>query len=204
MSSNKLSTSDIAMLGAFLSLEYDLPASDLDFLSENMTKRSYKKGDFILNEDEVERKNSFVISGIVHQYHMIENAKITINISLAGHAFHSRISYVEGSPSKQVQEALTDCTIIYIRKKDLERLMQKSNAFCFLLFKKYELFYLYRELRAFILQHKSPDQRFELFVTKDPRADRYLMEVPQKWVASYLGMRAETYSKVKSRYYKKS
>jgi len=69
--------------------------------------------------------------------------------------------------------------------------------------KKFVNFHHRIAARAIILQHNRAEDRFSFFVNRFPHAERYLLEVSQKLIASYLGVTPETYSRVKKQYYQK-
>ncbi len=168
-----------------------------------LKKRCYKKGDAILKEGEVEIKTSFVLKGTVHQYIYDRDEQITINISPSGLTFNSLKSYKLGTPSVEIHEALTDVELLYIEKDDLEKLLEESYVFRLFLYRVYENVLLDRENRMFLLQHKSPTKRFELFIETVERAEWLLNKVKDKYIASYLNMTPQQYCREKSKYLKR-
>lgn len=180
---------------------FSISEKEFEPLKKILKTKVYKKGDLILKRGEIDNKNSFVVSGIVHQYVMIKDNMYTIDIKLSGMFFNSLKSYLEGSKSLEIHEAITDVEIVTFEKHSFEKLFNE-HKFCFIYMKSIESKFLERENRAFILQHLSAFERFRLFVELNSNAQRFLLEVPQKILATYLAMTPQTYSKVKKRYFK--
>lgn len=191
---------DLDILKSYLSSDHPMPKSELQFVSKYVKKRSYKKGDYILNYMDVEKKVAFLVDGIVHQYNLIDGDILTINIALPGTTFNSFISYVQETPSQQIQEVIKDVTMLYLEKRDLELCAKSCPNFCYILLNKHEQFHLRREKRTFILQHKSAVKRFELFMEDKDVSTQYWNYVPQRLIASYLGLTPESLSRAKRRH----
>ena len=186
----------------FFNQVYPLTEKDFEPLGKVIRKKKIKKGEFLLDIGQVETKTSLVLKGFIHQYTIIEDNLFTIDFSLAGMSFNNFTSYMENSPSDQVQEALTDSEIIYFEKEDIDKLLLQSHPFSIIYTKLFEQVHLEREKRSLILQHKNAYKKYELFLNTISKSKRFLEEVPQKLIANYLGMTAETYSRVKKTYLK--
>lgn len=198
-----LSPSEKEMLYSFFEQVYPLTKDDFENIIKYIKKKEFKKGHFILKMDQVENKTSFILKGIIHQFVIIEDETFTIDISLPGMSFNNFTSFVEETPSNQIQEVIADSEIIYLEKKDSEKLLIETPSFCYIYTKLYEQVHLEREKRSLILQHKSAEKRFELFLETIQKSNRFLNEISQKLIASYLNLTPETYSRVKKTYYKK-
>ena len=164
-----------------------------------LKKKTYQKGDSILKSGQIETRSNFVIKGVVHQFIYDNNVAVSTNITPKGLVFNSIKSYVEGSPSLEVQEAITDVELLYIEKKDMERLVMESHQISYLLYKIHENILLDRENRMFLLQSRSPAKRYALFHEIVFRSNWLLEDTPDKYIASYLNMTPQQYSKEKSK-----
>lgn len=199
---NKL-TSDLQLLYNFITLAYPVSDDLFNEIIKYYKKKSYKKDEPILRAGEIETRSNIVVKGVVHQYVYDEDTPVTINITPKGLSFNSLKSYIEGSPSIEIHEAITDVELIYFEKEDLELLAKKSHEFSLLLFKIYEQILVDRENRMFLLQHKSPEKRFNLFREIVERSNWILKGTPDKYIASYLNMTPQQYSKEKRKFKKR-
>ncbi len=195
---NKITTSDSELLYNFFS--FFGPLSDELFaeIIKCFEKKTFKKGESILKIGEIETKAKLVIKGVVHQYVYEDNVPVTINLTPKGFSFNSLKSYLEGSPSLETQEAITDVELLQIDKEDMEGLAKSNHEFGFLLVKTYEYVLLDRENRSFLIQYRNPSKRFKLFHETVVRCNLLLKDTPDKFIASYLNMTPQQYSKEKS------
>jgi len=169
-------------------------------LLHHIEQREYKKGDYILKYNQIEDKVSFLLKGKTHQYKIDNGSVRTLNIAFPIMSFCSYISYIKEIPSEQIIQAIDDVSLLYIRKESIEKLTKESPILCYIAYKLLEKVHLEREIRADILQCNSAYSRFEKFVTLDKKASYYLKNVPQKLIASYIGLTPQSFSKAKKMY----
>lgn len=198
-----LTASDKEMLYSFFEQVYPLTKDDFNNIVKYIKKEEFRKGDFILKMGQIENKTCFILTGVVHQFVIIDDVTFTIDISLPGMSFNNFTSFVEETTSNQIQEVIADSEILFLEKKDSEKLLIETPSFCYIYSKLYEQVHLEREKRSLLLQHKNAEKRFELFLDTIQKSNRFLNEVSQKLIASYLNLTPETYSRVKKSYYKK-
>ncbi|GAA0893972.1 hypothetical protein GCM10009122_36520 [Fulvivirga kasyanovii] len=166
-------------------------------ISRFIRQKSYTKGECILREGEIETRSNVVIKGVVHQFVYDDDVTITTNLTPSGFPFNSLKSYIEGSPSIEVQEAITDVDLLYMEKQDLEDLVIRSHEFSYLMYKIHENILLDRENRMFLLQYRNPSKRFRLFHESVERSKGLTGCTPDKFLASYLNMTPQQYSREK-------
>lgn len=94
-----LKASEQDMLYSFFEQVYPLTKDDFKNIVKYIKKKEYKKGEFVLNIDQIENKTSFILKGIIHQLVIIDNEAFTIDISLPGMSFNNFTSFVEETPS---------------------------------------------------------------------------------------------------------
>jgi signal-transduction protein with cAMP-binding, CBS, and nucleotidyltransferase domain len=124
---------------------YPLSKEDFKLFMQSFKSESYKKGDEILSFGQIENRTSMVLNGMVHQTVIIGNEIFTVDISLSGMYYNNLKSYLEESPSIEVQTALTDLDILYIEKEAAEQLRYENHAFCYIYSKSWEKTHLERE-----------------------------------------------------------
>ncbi len=190
---------DNQLLRNFFQLGVPVSEELLTEVMKCVIKKKFRKGDIILKAGDIENEIKIVARGSVHQYVFDDEDPITINITPKGLSFSSHMSYLEGTPSSEVQEAITDVELLCIKKQDMERLAKRNNEFSYILFKIQEYVLLDRENRAFLLQYRNPGKRFRLFHETVKRSNGLLKETPDKYIASYLNMTPQQYSKEKRR-----
>ena len=196
---NSISTAERQLLFDFITSSTSISNDLFAQIIQLFKKKTFKKGDFILKEGDIETFSNIVVEGVVHQYTYEEDQPITINITPKGFSFNNLKSYITKTPSLEVHEAITDVELMCITRKDIDALMRKSHEFSYLMFKIYENILLDRENRMFLLQFKNPTKRYRLFHEIVERANKILDDAPDKYIASYLNMTPQQYSNEKKK-----
>ncbi len=156
--------------------------------------RKFSKKDYISKEGDIENYFNFIIKGIARKYYLNEKEEINTQISSEGHFIQSQESFYTRTPSVYLIEALEPCTLISIKYDDLQKLFSQSI--------KMERLGRLVITSTLILQNKwhiqmiktSPRERFIQFFKKNPKL---IQRVSQKYLASYLNIKPETFSRFK-------
>ncbi|AUP78111.1 Crp/Fnr family transcriptional regulator [Flavivirga eckloniae] len=179
----------------FFSQYVDLSDEEISIISKQNLIQSYKKGTFLLKEGEIANQCYFLLKGCISSYHMVEGEiKVT--------EFYTEIqpirpvSYTTKKPSEYYLKCIEDCIISIGTPEKSEILMEqvpKISKLCTMIIEeqlanqqiKYDtLIKLTPEQRYLNLQEKSPD---------------LLNRIPQYLIASYLGIRPESLSRIRKR-----
>ncbi len=156
--------------------------------------RQFRKKQVITPHGEVENFFNFISRGIVRKYFKKGTEEINMQISAEGHFIYSNESFYNRTPSEFVVEAVEASTLLSINFDDLEKIFSSAP----------KLERMGRLMVTFdvILKDRSqvnmikltPRERFLNFVKKHPEL---LKRVPQKYLASYLNIQPETFSRFK-------
>jgi len=156
--------------------------------------RKFNKKDLLTKAGEVENFFNFICNGLVRKYYKKYNEEINTQISSEGHIIHSQESFHSRTPSEYYIEAIEPTTVVSITFEDLESLFLHSKKMEHLgrLIITYSL--VIKDRWQIQLVKMSPRERFLNFVTKNPDM---MQRVPQKYLASYLNIKPETFSRFK-------
>ncbi|MBL7737621.1 MAG: Crp/Fnr family transcriptional regulator [Chitinophagaceae bacterium] len=156
--------------------------------------RRVGKKEFLTREGDVENYFNFIVKGLVRKYYKKNSHEINTQISMEGHIILSEESFHSRTPSEYYVEAIEPSVLISVRYDDLESLFSSS--------KKME--HAGRLVITHTLMAKdrwqmqmvkmTPRERFLNFVMKNPTL---MQRVPQKYLASYLNIKPETFSRFK-------
>ncbi|MET0636271.1 MAG: Crp/Fnr family transcriptional regulator [Chitinophagaceae bacterium] len=156
--------------------------------------RRFHKKEFLTREGEIENFFNFIIRGLVRKYYKSHKTETNTQISTEGHIILSQESFYSRLPSEYYIETIEPAVVLSIRYDDLEEVYRKS--------KKME--HLGRLIITHIMVIKdrwqmqmikmTPRERFLHFVERNPEL---LQRVPQKFLATYLNIKPETFSRFK-------
>jgi len=150
--------------------------------------------EIITKKGEIENYVYFIVKGLVRKYYIKYKQEFNIQISYEGHLIHSQESFHSRKPSNYIVETIEPSTLISIRYDDLENLYRMAEKFEHLgrLIITYTM--VLKDCWRAQLTELPSKERFINFLNKHPEM---LHRVPQKFLASYLNMRPETFSRLK-------
>src|SRR5258706_6915538 len=156
--------------------------------------RKFQKKQIITNTDEVENYFNFIVKGLARKYYKKGKDEINTQISYEGHIIHSQESFHSRTPSEYTIEAIEPTTLVSISYNDLERIYGSSTKMEHLGRLIITHTMVIKDRWQMQLVMHTSRERFIHFVNKYPEL---LQRVPQKYLASYLHIKPETFSRFK-------
>lgn len=157
---------------------------------------SVQQQTFILQEGQVCRELSFIDHGLFRMYRVEDGSEKITSFSFPGEFVSNYRSFLTGLPSRHFIESLQPSTIYSINKESLAALYDKHKALERLGRLIAETLYLGVASRLDSFHFDSPKQRYEDLVRRN---SRLLEAIPQYMIASYLGIKPETLSRIRAR-----
>jgi CRP-like cAMP-binding protein len=156
--------------------------------------RKFAKKQIITEIGETENHFNFIVKGLARKYYKKGKEEINTQIASEGNMIYSLESFHGQTPSEYCVEAIEPTTLVSIVYDDLEKIFASSS--------KMEHLGRLILIRTIVLRDRNqmqiikhtPRERFVLFV--ESNAD-LLQRVPQKYLASYLNIKPETFSRFK-------
>ncbi len=155
----------------------------------------FKKGTILLREGESSRYSYFVMKGCLRFYHVIDAEERTTEFYTEGEAV-SPACVVTGKPSENYLACVED-SILLISDPDMEQVIfekfPRFETMCRILSEEL----VAKSQKAFAdFKNASPEQRYLNLL--ETRAD-LVRRVPLNQLASYLGMKPESLSRIRRR-----
>lgn len=182
----------------YISNYFEVAHTDLSKVGNLFTEKRIAKGDFFLKIHKYSDQIGFLKSGYLRIYapDSHENKEITQWISATGSFVADLSSFMFQSPARWNIQALTDCEVYMISKKDFDsiaaivpqwpQLEKLFVAKCFITL----------ENRVFGHLSMTAEERYHSFFSKHPEM---FNEVPLQYLASMLGMSPETFSRIRKK-----
>lgn len=165
-------------------------------IANEMIVRQFKKGVILLKEGQLSPETYFVLEGCVRQYYLIEGEEITKNFFTEEQFVISIKSNSQNMPSSHYLDCCEDCTLLIGNRhkeddlyKRFPRLEEVSRKIMLKTFEKQQ-----RDMAAYITD--SPEQRYIRLLKTGPEL---IQRIPQYQLASYIGVKPESLSRIKKR-----
>jgi len=166
------------------------------FLALGVEKKIEKKKKIALPERIVD-KAYFLKSGIIRHYVVRENQEFTKNL-IKGPRFMlpSLTNFFLNTPSQIYCESLTELEVIEWSRKDLFDFADSNVKFYKFLLKAVAKAFHSKEVKEIALNQLVAKERYLNFLEDFPGL---VNEIPAQYVASYLGIRPETLSRIRAK-----
>jgi CRP-like cAMP-binding protein len=159
--------------------------------------RKFGKREIVTPEGEVENYFNFIVKGLARKYYRkIRDSQEEINVQIAteGQIIFSQESFHNRTPSEFIVETIEPTVFVSILYTDLERLFSQSQKMEHMGRMVVSDMMINQGRRQMQLIKQTPRERFIDFVTNNPEL---MQRVPQKYLASYLNIKPETFSRFK-------
>jgi CRP/FNR family transcriptional regulator, anaerobic regulatory protein len=174
----------------------NLDSNEIACFTNKLSIKKIKKKEFLLREGDVCKHIYFINSGCLRYFYVIEGVENTGQFFFENGWYTDFHSFLTGKSTNQNVEALEDCELLLISKKDLQQL--------FLEVPKFEKFGRIMAENAFLgvrsknemLINQTAEERYLTLMKERPKV---FERIPQHYIASYLGIKPPSLSRIRKR-----
>jgi len=181
-------------LRQYISGFVSLTNEEFTSLADMLVIRNFDKKELLIREGEVENYLNFLVKGLARKYFYKGKAEIITQIAREGELINASASFLSGTPSPYLVETIEPSTFLSITRQQLEKLYENSPRIERLGRIAITHLFLQREEWEHECLRLDTRERFLRFVQDNPDL---MQRVPQKFLASYLNMKPETFSRLK-------
>lgn len=176
---------------------------DISYLSDESwqefekicSSQSFKKNEFILKQGAVCNGMYFISKGLARIFYYKDEKEISEWFAFDNSFCFSIISYFKRTPSSLIIQCLEDCEVITISHDGLKELRNKNFEVANLSFELVSRSLIMSQDRMAGIQFETALQRYEALLKLH---SSMLQRVPLIYIASYLGVSAETLSRIRT------
>lgn len=180
----------------YVSVMDALTEEEKNFIWERTPVKEFKKGTILLREGEYADKSYFSFEGCVRQYYIVDGIEKTTFFFTEGHSISSFQSVSSKTPSKHYLECVEDCKLSVSTFEAEQEMYKRFPRFKMLCLRETEKqLGKYQEMLAHYIT-SSPEERYLNLLETRPEL---LNRVPQHQIASYLGVKPESLSRIRKR-----
>lgn len=179
----------------FINRYVSLKPSEWLQIEEKISMSHIEKGELLLREGQICRYLYFLEKGLLRYYIQKDGIDITKFFTDAPYAFTSQLSFIKRVASSENIEAIEDSIIWSISLEVANELLSLPAWSEFI--RK-----LILEVQAYIeeiltdTQTKTAQDRYLVLLHKNPL---FIQRIPQKYIASYLGIEPQSLSRIRKK-----
>ena len=187
---------------AFIEAMIHMPDYEKELCYQYFEPVIYSKNTIIEKEGKVPKYLYFIISGHMRNFHIDDFGNgVTVDMNHSPRFFTSYNHFVNRTVSNENIECITDCGLLRCKRDDIDILFEKSPIII-----KNELQVLQKAFederkRVIDMTTLTAEQRYLKFIKEQPEI---IHNVPLQYIASYLGMKPESLSRIRKKFLNKS
>jgi CRP-like cAMP-binding protein len=168
-----------------------------DIIKNYLTPKKLRKKQYLLQEGDVCKMIAFVEKGALRSYSVDDKGnEHIIQFAIEGWTISDLYSFMTGEPATYNIDALEDAELVMISKSAQEEILQKCP--------KYETYtrlqvtgaYLAMQRRLTSIISQPIEEQYTNFINLYPNI---VQRVPQHMIASYMGLKPETLSRLRKK-----
>jgi CRP-like cAMP-binding protein len=181
-------------LRSFTTNYVSLTDPEFDYFVSFFELRTFKKKEKLVQEGEVEKYLNFIQSGLARLFFVRGKEEVVMQFTVENEVICCYDSFLSGEPSNFSVESIEPMVVLSITLENLERLFEYSPKIERLgrLFATQE--YLKKATFEYNRVRVTTQERFIHFIRSN---GNLFQRIPQKYLASYLNMKPETFSRLK-------
>jgi len=178
-------------LGRFIAITRD----ELVDLLQYCEIRAFDKRKIIVHEGEVDNYLNLVVKGLIRKYVPVRKDEMILQLATEGHVVQSEISFLTKTPSMVILETLEPTILVSLTYDKMEEALDKFPKGERLGRMILQGMFIKKDENRYNRLLKSTRERFFEYMEHHPHM---LQRVPQKYLASYLQIKPETFSRLKA------
>lgn len=156
--------------------------------------RQFDKKAIIVQQGEIDNYLNMVLKGLVRKYVQVKKNEVILQLATEGHLVHSEISFLTRVPSTVILETMEPTVLLSIRYDKMEEALEKFPQGERLGRLILTGMYVKKDEQKYNRLSKPMRERFLAYINHHPHM---VQRVPQKYLASYLNIKPETFSRLK-------
>jgi CRP/FNR family transcriptional regulator, anaerobic regulatory protein len=187
-----MTTQILNSIKSFVSLN---PEEEAAFISILRVKQ-LKKKEFLLQEGQICGKVTFLNSGCLRLFYNVDGVENSVQFFFANSWYTDYTSFLTGQPTIENVQTLEASEVIQFSKEDIYKLYDRYPVFDRVGRVMAEGAFLSLSSLNKMLTNEEPEERYLNLLKQRPEL---VEKIPQHYIASYLGIKPETLSRIRKR-----
>ena len=174
----------------------DFDEQELNKISDCFKPKSVTKNSILLQDGRICKEFYFINTGCIRTFFIDKNGhEKTRYVMLDNHIGTALTSFISQKPSIEFIEALDDTELLAINHFDFYRLNKEMNSWKSFYQRILEMAYSFQNRKIEQLVTLTAKQRYDIILKENPV---FIQRLSNRVLASYLDIREETLSRLKS------
>ncbi len=180
-------------LKIFISKYVRLLVPELEDITNKFKSKTVKKNNFLLRQGDTCKDLVFVQKGCLRLYYLKDDIEVSVWFAFEQSSAIEIYSFISENPSNYFLQAIEDSEVLYLPKTELNKLYQQQPKMQEMMRNFWEDVILNLINRFTSLQTDSAEKRY-LDLLRKPD---YLATIPQKYLASFIGVTPTSLSRIR-------
>lgn len=187
---------NVEKIRQYISKFVTYPDHEMDVFLKRLTKRIIPKGGFLLQAGQVCDYVAFINKGHFRSLCLVNNEEETYNFFFDSNFLTDYPSFLSRQPSTESHQALEEAEVLLINYNDMQRIYREIPAWEKFgrLIAEYIIMGIAERNRSMLFM--SPEERYLNLMKTRPKV---IANIPQHYIASYLGIQPESLSRIRKR-----
>ncbi len=183
------------LLVEYFSQYMTLSKEEIQLIKGEDIIREYKKNDFLLKEGQIAKECFLVLKGCVKRYYLEDGEEKIMEFYTENDPI-APVSYTNQEPSKYYLSCVEPCIISTGTEERTQQFIQNFPEFVPIFIKIGDRLSAKKQIAFDTFKNSSPEIRYQKLVESRPDL---INRVPQYMIASYLGIKPESLSRIRKR-----
>ena len=180
-------------LEKFFAQYVNLSDTELEDITSRFKTKVVKKNSYLLRQGETCKDLVFVQRGCLRLYYLEDDIEISVWFAFQHSSAIEIYSFISESPSNYFLQAIEDSEVLYLPKTELNKLYKTQPKMQEMMRNFWEDVILNLLERFTALQTDSAEKRYRDLLNKPG----YLETIPQKYLASFIGVTPTSLSRIR-------
>lgn len=175
-------------------LQYvNLPETVLEEVTSKFRSKTIKKNNYLLRQGDTCRDLAFVQKGCLRLYYLKDDVEVSVWFAFPHSSAIEIYSFISENPSNYFLQAIENSEVLYLSKKELGKLYKTVPGMQEMMRNFWEDVILNLISRFTALQADPAEKRYLDLLGKPD----YLKTIPQKYLASFIGVTPTSLSRIR-------
>lgn len=175
-------------------LQYvNLPETVLEEVTSKFRSKTIKKNNYLLRQGDTCRDLVFVQKGCLRLYYLKDDVEVSVWFAFPHSSAIEIYSFISENPSNYFLQAIENSEVLYLSKKELGKLYKTVPGMQEMMRNFWEDVILNLISRFTALQADPAEKRYLDLLDKPD----YLKTIPQKYLASFIGVTPTSLSRIR-------